>query len=189
MHYSRNLPDFILISEPSVYQRLTAIPKVSTFHENNNIIRKNNIGFLFVCRLFSFVTTEYFSLTDNVNACFIYFLNLGHIWQHEILFQTVLRLLRNSSFFSQTLSDALSSGAKYIRQNICLLQHIPSQYQITWYNNNYNREFLIQNKLIVCVCVFFCLFKNSLWSSERSSFFPHSSQKVFNVIAHIYSHV
>ena len=45
---------------------------------------------------------------------------------------------------------------QYIRQDVYLLQLIPSKCQITWYNN-YNRGFPTQNKRN-----FFCMFKNSV---------------------------
>jgi hypothetical protein len=86
--------------------------------------------------------------------------------------------------FSQALSDALSSDAN---------THGKTHTYYSLFLPNVKLPgiiiIIIEGFLLITSEVFFCLFKNSLWSSERHSSFPYSSQKVLNVIAHIYSHV
>jgi hypothetical protein len=87
-------------------------------------------------------------------------------------------------FFSQALSDAVSSDAN---------THDKTHMYYSLFLPNVKLPgiiiIIIEGFLLRTSEVFFWLFKNSLWSSERRSSFPYSSQKVFNVIAHIYSHV
>jgi len=89
---------------------------------------------------------------------FYLFLNLGHIWQHKILFQTAVRLHRNRSFYSQALSGALSSDANTYGKTYTYYSLFLPNAKLPGIITIIIEDFLLRTSEVVS----FCMFKNSV---------------------------